>query len=205
MVKNSIVSRQEILDAAALSFMKLGAEASSIDDIARSIGATKGRIYHHFRSKGMLHGEVVLRSADLVRDAVLPVLDMDLSPPERMERMAYEHIIELFRSLPYHKVVVQTYLGITAKFTSEHERALMEEISVRRNQYEDLFRATIAEGIEAGVFKAQDVSVAVQGVLLLINSPCFWYSEKPDQPEPQDSFARSVATQLSQMACASLT
>lgn len=204
MVKNSTVSRLEILDAAAMSFMKLGAEASSIDDIARSIGATKGRIYHHFRSKGMLHGEVVLRSADLVRNAVLPVLDLDLPPEDRIERMAFEHILELFRSLPYHKVVVQTYLGITAKFTTEHERELIREISVRRNQYEDLFRAIISEGVESGVFKKQDVSVAIQGVLLLINSPCFWYSEKPEQTESKEAFARTVATQLSQMARASL-
>jgi AcrR family transcriptional regulator len=44
-------NRSRILDAAATEFMNAGFDATSIDDIARRIGQTKGLIYYHFRSK----------------------------------------------------------------------------------------------------------------------------------------------------------
>ncbi|MGD9915173.1 MAG: TetR/AcrR family transcriptional regulator [Rhizobiaceae bacterium] len=47
-------SRADILRTAALCFMERGYYATSIDDVARKLGATKGRIYHHFPSKGDL-------------------------------------------------------------------------------------------------------------------------------------------------------
>ena len=36
----------ELLTAAAECFMEQGFHASSIDDVARRLGATKGRVYH---------------------------------------------------------------------------------------------------------------------------------------------------------------
>ena len=46
--------RQAILDAAALCFMERGFNATSIDDIARRLSATKGMVYHYFSSKAEL-------------------------------------------------------------------------------------------------------------------------------------------------------
>ena len=40
-------ARREILDAAAECFMEQGFHATSIDAVARRMGATKGRVYHH--------------------------------------------------------------------------------------------------------------------------------------------------------------
>ncbi|MDP1092318.1 helix-turn-helix domain-containing protein, partial [Klebsiella pneumoniae] len=52
-------SRAAILDAAAACFMAKGYAASSIDDVARSRGSTKGLIYHHNPSKGDLFADVI--------------------------------------------------------------------------------------------------------------------------------------------------
>ena len=44
-------ARSRILDAAAEAFMASGFANATIDDIAREVGATKGLVYYHFRSK----------------------------------------------------------------------------------------------------------------------------------------------------------
>ncbi|WP_229796251.1 helix-turn-helix domain-containing protein, partial [Saccharothrix coeruleofusca] len=44
-------ARSRILDAAAEAFMAHGFANATIDDIAREVGATKGLVYYHFRSK----------------------------------------------------------------------------------------------------------------------------------------------------------
>ena len=43
--------REKILDAAAAAFTRRGFSKTTMDDIAKSVGATKGLIYYHFPSK----------------------------------------------------------------------------------------------------------------------------------------------------------
>ncbi len=40
-----------ILETAAQCFMEQGFATTSIDDVARRMGSTKGRIYHYYSSK----------------------------------------------------------------------------------------------------------------------------------------------------------
>ena len=65
-------SRADILGAAARCFMERGYTATSIDDVARSLGATKGRIYHHFPSKADLFAEVFRAGMDMNFAAIEP-------------------------------------------------------------------------------------------------------------------------------------
>lgn len=44
-------TRQEILDAAIKTFSERGVSATSLADIAKSAGVTRGAIYWHFKNK----------------------------------------------------------------------------------------------------------------------------------------------------------
>ncbi len=102
--------------------MTLGADAASIDDVARHLGATKGRIYHHFPSKGVLLAEVCLRAADFVLQKVPPVVNAAAPPADNLRNMILTHIPEVLRTLPYHKVIIQSYVGVRQKSTTALER-----------------------------------------------------------------------------------
>ena len=194
-------SKAEILDAAAEVFMSLGAETASIDDVARHLGATKGRIYHHFPSKGALLAEVCLRAADFVLQKVPPVVDPNATPTNNLRTMVLTHIPEVLRTLPYHKVIIQSYVGVQQKSTTAQERALFAQIQLERKAYETLFRDVLQAGMEDGSFRAQNVSVALQSLLLLINAPVFWYRPRDHEPE---TFVADLSAQLADMAVASL-
>lgn len=191
----------EILDAAATCFMKLGVSVASVDDIARSIGSTKGRIYHHFTSKGALLGAVRLQAPEFTRRAVTPVIDDSLPPRENFHKMAQAHVAAVFETLPYHKVVMQHYTGLESKSASDADRAMEARILAAKSSYEDLFRKVIQKGMEQGEFRRQNLSVALHSVLILLNAPVFWYSPRPDEPE---GFAAGVVRQLADMAVAAL-
>ena len=193
--------QNEILDAAAACFMKLGVRVASVDDIARSLGSTKGRIYHHFASKGMLLGAVRLQAPEFTRQAVTPVIDDSLPPGRNFHNMALAHVDAVFETLPYHKVVMQHYTGLEAKSASAADRAMEAQILDAKSRYEDLFRAVIRKGMERGEFRRQNLSVALHSVLILLNAPVFWYSPRPDEPE---GFTAGVARQLADMALAAL-
>ncbi len=194
-------SQGEILDAAATCFMKLGVSVASVDDIARSLGSTKGRIYHHFSSKGALLGAVRLQAPEFTRRAVTPVIDDSLPPGRNFHNMALAHVAAVFKSLPYHKVVMQHYTGLEAKSASDADRAMEARIQKANASYEDLFRAVIRQGMERGEFRRQNLSVALHSVLILLNAPVFWYSPRPDEPE---SFTAQVTRQLADMGLAAL-
>ena len=51
-------SHDQILQAAAEWFMEFGCAATTIDAVAQRLGATKGRSYHHYRSKADLYFDV---------------------------------------------------------------------------------------------------------------------------------------------------
>ncbi|MGR3758543.1 TetR/AcrR family transcriptional regulator [Roseobacteraceae bacterium NS-SX3] len=201
MLETLCASKSEILDAAAERFMTLGADAASIDDIAGRLGSTKGRIYHHFPSKGALLAAVQLRAARFVYQAVQPVIDTSLPPGECLHRMARTHVLEVLRTLPYHKVILQTYAGTRAKSGTTLEQGLQAQVRDEHRQYAELFRGEIERGIGSGDFAPRNLSVCVAGLMLQLNSPVFWF--QPGRTAAT-AFKETVARDLADMALASL-
>lgn len=194
-------SRREILDAAAICFMELGVRVASLDDIAHRLGATKGRIYHHFPSKAALLGEVRLWAPEFTRRAVEPVIDNRLPPERNFQTMARTHVRAVLDTLPYHKVVLQNFSGMAAKSNSESARAMESRILRAVNDYEDLFRTVVRQGMDSGAFARRNLSVTLHSTLILLNAPVFWYAPRSDEPA---GFADLVANQLADMGLAAL-
>ena len=66
-------SRDEILRAAADVFMEFGFAATTIDAIAERLGATKGRVYHHYKSKAELFFAVQLAAMERLKREIEPI------------------------------------------------------------------------------------------------------------------------------------
>lgn len=62
-------TRRRILAAAAQLFAARGYEATSIDEVMRACGLTRGGFYAHFRSKAQLHDEAVAHAHATGRSA----------------------------------------------------------------------------------------------------------------------------------------
>ncbi|EEA94748.1 TetR/AcrR family transcriptional regulator [Pseudovibrio sp. JE062] len=194
MIEDLSRSQQEILDAAAECFMKMGPDVASIDDIAGLLGSTKGRVYHHFRSKGELLYAVRLRSVSLLMERVSPIAAQDIPPLEKLRAMSFAHVLRILRFLSYHRVVSEDTRMFFRGSAKPHEKEMIEQIIEMRRSYENLYRAVLTEGIEAGVFANQSVSITLHSIIILMNGPCFWYSPRPEQTERDvEEIARSVS------------
>ena len=84
-------ARREILKAAAECFMEQGFHATSIDVVARRMGATKGRVYHHYPSKIDLFFDVHQLGMDLLFDAVAPAMQSRGDPLQVLAAMMKAH------------------------------------------------------------------------------------------------------------------
>lgn len=201
MLEKISASKSEILDAAAYCFMTLGAEAASIDDIAGHLGSTKGRIYHHFPSKRALLSAVQLRAAGFTYRAVEGVIDTSRPALESLERMLKSHVYEVLKTLPYHQVILQTYTGTRVKAVTEVEQELQCEVRKGQRAHELLFRNEIARGIQEGSIENRNLKVAVAGLMLILNSPVFWF--RPERGASQE-FIDMIVRDVTGMALASL-
>jgi len=194
------LSRQKILDTAAQCFMRQGYHATSIDDIARALGSTKGRVYHHFASKIDLFFAVHREGMKRLFDAVVPVVqkeDTGQSTLETLEAMLQAHALALLEHHTYESVVVQgVHLHRFGAMTPE-ERQTLDELIASRDAFESLFKGQLARLKKAGFLRHASVSVAAKTLLGGIQWSLVWY--RPDQdtsPASRESLAREMVNVL---------
>lgn len=174
-------SRADILSAAASCFMERGYSATSIDDVARRLGATKGRIYHHFPSKADLFAEVFRAGMDLNYEAVLPFVNMPGPALPRWRRMAMAHTMQMMVTKPFQRAV---WIGVEMHLrgaTTPEQRIVFNRLIEYRTEYGNLFRATLLQGREEGIFKFDNLSITNQLMFMTLNSPIFWYTPRPGE------------------------
>lgn len=190
-------SRVDILKAAARCFMERGYSSTSIDDVARRLGATKGRIYHHYPSKADLFAAVFRHGMDRIHEAIEPYRGMPGPAVERWKKLALLHTVEMTRSRCFARVVWEGVEMHLRGSTTPEQRQVFDGLVKSRNDYSDVFRKTIAQARDEGDFAFEDLGIANQVMFLALNSPIFWYSPRTSDTEEN---LRNVARQVVQFA-----
>lgn len=185
---------EELLLAAAECFHRRGYAATSIDAVARHMGATKGRVYHYFASKLDLFNAVRERGMEIVFEATDPGYGADLPAADRLALMALGHVRAMFLQhafMQVHKEGLQMHrYGAT---TPEQRQATARHIA-RRDQYEARFREVIAAGAAEGDLTVGDpFGITVQAFMSALHSPVTWYFQRPDDTEDKiETLTREV-------------
>jgi AcrR family transcriptional regulator len=174
-------SRTEILDAAAEAFMQKGFAATSIDDVSDLLGATKGRIYHHYRSKTDLFFDVHLRGMEMDLAAVQEAARHDGAAIDRLRAMASAHIAVILQNFAYQRVAVQGLEMHLAGQTTEQQRATLKHILTLRDRYESLFAEAIEDSIREGAIPQQNVRIVVKAFFGALNWTTLWYRPRRNQ------------------------
>jgi len=189
---NGNESRDEILRAAAELFMEFGYAATSIDAVAERLGSTKGRIYHHYRSKADLFFDVQTAAMRRLNEQVEPIARGPGNAVERLAAMALRHTQILLTELPMQKVAVQ---GLERHLLGASAAAKRLRSVVRmRDEYERIFCEVIDEGIREGLFVDMSAKLAAKPFFGALNWATLWFSERRLQsPEAVDDIAHTLA------------
>lgn len=176
-------ARREILDAAAQCFMEQGFHATSIDVVARRMGATKGRVYHHYPSKVDLFFDVHRLGMELLFRAVEPARQAPGDPLQVLAAMMKAHALAMFEHHAYESVVVQGVQLHRYGALTPRQRTELDALIASRDQFEGLFKQQAAAASTAGLFgELGDVSIAVKTLLGGLQWSLIWY-----RPEIDDS------------------
>jgi len=185
----------EILDVAAQCFMEMGFQGTSIDDVARRLGATKGRIYHYYRSKTDLFFDVHREGMRRLNNAVHAAMQKDATGRETLHAMLEAHALTMLQNIAYLAVVVQGVHMHRLGATTLVQRQVLDEIMSIRRDFERLFIDVFRRGQEDGSIRAENASIAVKGMLGAVNWTAIWYRPRAGETlADKQALARELAT-----------
>lgn len=174
-------ARAAILDSAAEVFHRRGFARATIEDIADSIGATKGRVYYYFRSKFDIYLDVYAEGMRRVRASVEPLAAGPGDGRARLFAMATAHAENLMGDLKYHNTIHQGLPGHGEQSLKQRQREQLDELNGTRRDYELMFRSVVADGIADGSLRAGDATLAARVLLSSLNAIDTWYHPRVDQ------------------------
>ncbi len=173
----------ELLAVATRLFRERGFHATSMQDLAEALGMYRGSLYHYIAAKDDLLWRIVEGSLERLDGRVRPVLEAERPGVARLRdairehlRFAAEHADEL------------ALIQIELRSLSRERR---EEIIARRDAYESMWRAAMADAVAEDGMAGVDVRLSTIAVL----SACNWFTQwyRPDGPLTVDDIAERFA------------
>ena len=165
-------SRAAILKAAVAEFAEHGIAGARTDAIARAAHVNKALLYYYFKDKDALYEAVLDQVFSGLRARVVPVLESNLPPREKMLEYlgAYFDYIAANPRLP--RVVQAEWMRSPGKRTPHMEHIAKEYF---RPIYQKLGEV-LHEGIEAGEFRAVNPMDFLPSMVAVI---VFYFSAAP--------------------------
>jgi AcrR family transcriptional regulator len=165
-----MMTKDQILDAAAQIFRKKGFHAASMQDIAEAVNLQKASLYHHISSKQEILLALLDRALDLLIEKVSAVAERDLPADEKLREMMRVYLKTLTDHADLAAVLLLEHRSLTPELHAQHVPY--------RDRFESLWRETIQDGLDEGIFCCADAALAARGALGIANWTITWY--RPD-------------------------
>jgi AcrR family transcriptional regulator len=176
--------QEAVLAAAVRLFNERGYEATSMGDLAESLGITKSSIYHHVSGKQ----ELLRMAIDHALDGLFAAADeVKRSPAPAAERL--EHLIR--RSV----IVLSDRLEfVTLLLRVRGNTAVEQQALLRRKVFDAAVTDLVRQAQDEGDVRA-DVDPAIAARLLfgMVNSLTEWYRPRPGSAEAMAGTITTIA------------
>jgi AcrR family transcriptional regulator len=160
---------EEILTGAARLFYDRGYDATSIRDLAETIGVSSSTLYHHYTNKQEILRAVLHRFMVNFNAAIIPVLrDPTLSATKRVREATRMHLEITDERRP-------ELLRFT-QFRNVLDEAQLRPLIQLQWDYHDAVKSVIKEGRDTGEFTVDDVDLATMAILDMLNGVRSWFS-----------------------------
>jgi AcrR family transcriptional regulator len=171
-----------VLAAAVRLFNARGYDATSMFDVAESLGITKSTLYHHVSSKEQLLEMAVDKALDGLFDAADKVEKTTRNPTAKLEDLIRRSVLVLADRLEFVTLLLRVHGN-----TEAEQHAL-----TRRREFDRIVTELVKQAqSEGGVRADVDPATAARLIFGMVNSLIEWY--RPDRGAPE-TIADTVAT-----------
>lgn len=165
------LTQKIIVETAAELFARKGFGATSLDDIAERLGATKGALYYHIKNKEEILRLIYLMVLSVSEEPLRRIAEASLPPAEKLGQAIIHHTAVAANRSPAMTVFYREQQHLSGPFA--------KEIILRKKEYERYFEQIIQEGQDAGFFTSDlDAKITAFGLLGMCNWLSQWY--RPD-------------------------
>jgi AcrR family transcriptional regulator len=162
------LTQKVIVETAAELFARQGFGATSLDDIAEQLGATKGALYYHIKNKEEILRLIYLMVLNVSEEPLRRIAQMTVPPAEKLGQAIMHHTAVAADRSPAMIVFYREQHYLTGPFA--------KEIILRKKDYEHYFEQIIGEGQAIGAFtRGIDPKIAAFGLLGMCNWLSQWY------------------------------
>src|SRR5229473_6429319 len=152
-------TQEALLSACLLLFAQRGFASTSIDDIARATGVTKGAVYWHFANKDELFHAILDRIRQRWQQVVHLPVSAQPHPLKRLEQL-FDSYTKLFRESPEICLFLQQVL------LDRHKKAFSAQVAKVFAKTARYIANIIEEGQVTGVVRLNVDSMAAAHLIL---------------------------------------
>ena len=163
------MSRENILQAAALIFQQKGYHATSMQDIADAVELKKGSLYHYVDSKQDILFALLNEALELILERLQYVAEQDISPEQKIRQATRAYFSFLAENPSLSSVLLLEYRSLEEDYKKLH--------IPRRDQVDQFWREFIAGGTTRGDFHDSEPGLVSKALLGVLNWTITWYRE----------------------------
>jgi TetR/AcrR family transcriptional regulator, cholesterol catabolism regulator len=168
--------KELIVQKAACMFREKGFPATSMRDLAESVGIEAASLYNHIQSKSEILQEIIFRISEDCNRHIDELESGSITNLQKIESVIRFHIQMMLHKFEDYHVMINEWIHLEAQ-------PLSDFITQRRN-YVQRLETFISEGIEAKEIKPILPYVAVLTILSAVRGLEFWHrSQKSYTPE----------------------
>ena len=157
--------RKEIFDTSVHLILEKGFNETTMREIAAAAGIGKSTLYDYFASKDEILIKYFEGEIQKITERAKEIMNLDLSISEKLRRIMQMHLAYLVDNK-------KLYL----KLTVEAQRLSLQSqqrIQTSRHTYQDMLRALIEAGIQAGEFREINPLLAARSIFSLLSLAVF--------------------------------
>ena len=167
--------KEIILEKAAVMFREKGFSATSMRDLAESVGIEAASLYNHIQSKSQILQEIVFRAADDCNQHLDKLTDENAACSIKIESIIRFHVQMMLNRFEDYHVMTHEWIHLS-------EPHLSNFINQRRTYVQKL-ESIVEECIQKKEFKPILPYVAVLTILSAVRGLEFWHrSQKKITP-----------------------
>lgn len=208
-VQKSEATRRRLLQVAREEFSQNGFADTSVDEIVRAAGVTKGAFYHHFRDKTDLFRRVyksvkqdVVRAAFVVHVAHEPFSDADNNGDRRLIDMAEQTNEEVWAQLIDRcRKYIRLHMDPRVhRIVLTDARWVLDWVELQQIEEEDgivLLRADLRRASHRGIMRPLPLPMLAALLVGVLNEACLQVANAEDPERSLDEAMAVVSNMLS--------
>jgi AcrR family transcriptional regulator len=178
---------KEIVHEAAKLFDKVGYHDANMEMVAEAANMRKPTLYHYIKSKE----EILLRIHQTLLDDLNARHSENLARGLKREELLLGNITDILRYIAENRGYVRAFFENYRQL----EPGIRKQISTARQAYFKIITDLIADGVAAGVYHTDDVTLSALLLLGQVNWAYQWY--RPElSPSPEAIAQRILNTFL---------